>query len=62
MSAQQSGKRCPVCGKPVMARWRPFCSRRCGHVDLFRWLGGNYRVPGDPEPDADGGNGSAETE
>lgn len=36
---------CPVCGKPVEARYRPFCSKRCADVDLNRWFGEQYRVP-----------------
>jgi hypothetical protein len=36
---------CPICGKPAVARHRPFCSHRCALIDLGRWLGGNYRVP-----------------
>lgn len=44
---------CPVCGKSPSVRHRPFCSKRCAHVDLGRWLGGAYAVPGhepvDPE-------------
>jgi endogenous inhibitor of DNA gyrase (YacG/DUF329 family) len=27
----------------------PFCSSRCRLIDLGRWLGENYHVPGDPE-------------
>ena len=43
---------CPVCGKPADARLRPFCSRRCGDIDLGRWLTGQYRIPGDaPVPE-----------
>lgn len=38
-------KTCPICRRPSEARWRPFCSRRCSEVDLFRWLNGSYRVP-----------------
>ena len=53
---------CPICGKPAVAAYRPFCSRRCADVDLNRWLGGAYRVPTDepppegyvPEPDEQG--------
>jgi endogenous inhibitor of DNA gyrase (YacG/DUF329 family) len=26
----------------------PFCSDRCRLVDLGRWLGGAYRIPGTP--------------
>lgn len=38
-------KLCPICGKPVEQRFRPFCSRRCADVDLHRWLSGTYTVP-----------------
>jgi endogenous inhibitor of DNA gyrase (YacG/DUF329 family) len=54
------GKPCPVCGRPAVARFRPFCSRRCADVDLFRWLGGTYRIPTPEEPDSEGGDGSPE--
>jgi uncharacterized protein len=37
-------KPCPICGKPVEPRFRPFCSRRCADVDLHRWLSGAYTV------------------
>ena len=49
-----SSKRCLVCGKPVVASFRPFCSERCRQVDLGRWLSGHYIVPGEPEPEGDG--------
>jgi uncharacterized protein len=38
-------KPCPICGKPAVARFRPFCSARCRTIDLGRWLDGNYRIP-----------------
>jgi uncharacterized protein len=38
-------ERCPICGKPALARLRPFCSRRCADVDLNRWLSGVYSIP-----------------
>jgi len=38
---------CPRCGKPAVARYRPFCSSRCADIDLGRWLNGDYRVPVD---------------
>lgn len=38
---------CPICGKPAVMRYRPFCSQRCAMVDLGRWFGGGYRVPTD---------------
>lgn len=39
------GKPCPICGKPAVDRFRPFCSKRCGDIDLNRWLSGVYAVP-----------------
>jgi endogenous inhibitor of DNA gyrase (YacG/DUF329 family) len=36
---------CAICGKAVVAEFRPFCSRRCADVDLHRWLSGVYAVP-----------------
>ncbi|HEY1880746.1 MAG TPA: DNA gyrase inhibitor YacG [Caulobacteraceae bacterium] len=41
--------RCPICGKPPVAAFRPFCSARCADVDLNRWLTGGYSIPGAPE-------------
>lgn len=38
-------KHCPICGRPAVDRFRPFCSRRCADVDLHRWLSGVYAVP-----------------
>ena len=45
---------CPICARPMQARWRPFCSRRCADVDLNRWLSGVYAVPVRAEEDEDG--------
>lgn len=36
---------CPICGRPHVTEFRPFCSKRCADVDLSRWLGEVYRVP-----------------
>jgi endogenous inhibitor of DNA gyrase (YacG/DUF329 family) len=38
--------RCPICGKPPVDRYQPFCSKRCADVDLSRWLKGGYAIPG----------------
>lgn len=43
--------RCPHCGKPVVADFKPFCSKRCADVDLARWLRGDYKVPTDERPE-----------
>ncbi len=42
--------KCPICGKPAARDYRPFCGKRCADVDLGRWLGGRYAVPGEPVP------------
>jgi endogenous inhibitor of DNA gyrase (YacG/DUF329 family) len=42
---------CPICGRAVVAAFRPFCSRRCAERDLYRWLSGGYRVATDEAPD-----------
>lgn len=42
---------CPICGKPSLQKYHPFCSARCADVDLHRWLGGRYAVPAEEEPD-----------
>ena len=44
MSDAKSPK-CPTCGKPTVAVFRPFCSKRCADVDLHRWFSGVYAVP-----------------
>ncbi|SDG64517.1 DNA gyrase inhibitor YacG [Roseospirillum parvum] len=45
-------KACPLCGKPVVPRYRPFCSQRCAEVDLGHWLTETYRIPDDSlDPD-----------
>jgi len=40
---------CPICGKPMVSDFRPFCSKRCADVDLQRWLSDRYVVPGTDE-------------
>jgi endogenous inhibitor of DNA gyrase (YacG/DUF329 family) len=49
MADQRAARPCPICGKPAEdPKHRPFCSGRCRQVDLNRWLGEVYRVPGPP--------------
>ncbi|WP_337187049.1 DNA gyrase inhibitor YacG [Phenylobacterium sp.] len=53
---------CPICGKPPLPAYRPFCSKRCADVDLQRWLTGAYAVPAQedesgPSGDLAGGSG-----
>jgi uncharacterized protein len=55
-AAPSAAKPCPICGKPRVEKFRPFCSRRCADIDLHRWLGGAYAIPAaeqeEPEDDA----------
>jgi uncharacterized protein len=44
---------CAICGRPHVAEYRPFCSKRCADVDLSRWLGEVYRVPVEENVDED---------
>jgi hypothetical protein len=39
-----SARPCPVCRKPAIADYRPFCSKRCADVDLQRWLSNSYAI------------------
>jgi len=41
-----SAAKCAHCGKPVVAEFRPFCSKRCADVDLAKWFRGDYVIPG----------------
>lgn len=50
--------KCPICKSATTERYRPFCSRRCSDLDLGRWLGERYAIPGNepalgeiPDPD-----------
>jgi endogenous inhibitor of DNA gyrase (YacG/DUF329 family) len=47
---------CPICRRPVVAQYRPFCSVRCAEIDLGRWFAEDYRIiapaPDDSDPDA----------
>ena len=47
------GPRCPICRMPVVARHKPFCSKRCADIDLHRWIEGVYRLPTNEPPDAE---------
>lgn len=41
---------CTICERPVAPRSEnptyPLCSERCRLVDLGKWLGGDYAIPG----------------
>ena len=44
---------CPTCGEAAQGKHSPFCSLRCAHVDLGRWLAEQYATPSAEEPDSD---------
>lgn len=53
---------CLTCKKEILPRKEnpafPFCSARCRAVDLGKWLGEEYRVPGPPaDHDEEEGDG-----
>jgi uncharacterized protein len=54
---------CPICRKPAVPAYRPFCSKRCADVDLQRWFTGRYAIPvvededGPDEPSDEDGAG-----
>lgn len=41
---------CPICGKPTVKTFRPFCSKQCADRDLGRWLDGSYAIPTEETP------------
>jgi endogenous inhibitor of DNA gyrase (YacG/DUF329 family) len=46
-------RRCPICGRPPQARFKPFCSSACADIDLSRWLKGSYAIPAQEEDEAE---------
>jgi endogenous inhibitor of DNA gyrase (YacG/DUF329 family) len=70
MASASGSAKCPICGRPSVQEYRPFCSRRCADVDLARWLSGTYVIPDGEETEdgtpsstpADGEDGDAEAD
>lgn len=50
---EPTGKACPICGRPGLVRFRPFCSSRCADVDLGRWFTGRYAIPAESSGEDD---------
>lgn len=46
-------KKCPMCKKPAVEAYRPFCSKRCADLDLGAWLKESYRIPAEEEGSVD---------
>lgn len=52
MSDAARQKPCPICRKPQVKEFAPFCSARCRDRDLAHWLNDSYALPGPPaEPE-----------
>ncbi|MEM1133749.1 MAG: DNA gyrase inhibitor YacG [Pseudomonadota bacterium] len=45
-NASKRSPKCPLCEKPTVSAYAPFCSRACRDRDLLDWFGENYRLPG----------------
>jgi uncharacterized protein len=50
--------KCPLCGKPAVEGFKPFCSKRCADLDLGQWFKGGYAIPGPPAAPASPSNSS----
>ena len=48
-TAPKKAPPCPICGRPASPETKPFCSPRCADIDLGRWLGERYVIPGPPD-------------
>jgi endogenous inhibitor of DNA gyrase (YacG/DUF329 family) len=55
-------KPCPICKKPAVEEFMPFCSKHCKNIDLNRWLSGVYIIPGESLPVEEEGEFSEEAE
>ena len=55
-------RKCPICGKPVEVRFKPFCSRRCADLDLAHWLKGDYAIATREAPEGEEEGGESDTE
>lgn len=53
LRAVRTEAKCPVCGRPAEAQYKPFCTKRCADIDLGRWLKESYRIPADEVGDDD---------
>lgn len=56
-----AGLHCPICKAPATQRYKPFCCKRCGDIDLGRWVTGAYVIPGGGEADAEDDAGAGGT-
>lgn len=57
--------RCAICEcefDPASSKAMPFCSNRCRHVDLSRWLTEGYTLPYEPPEDDESLQGESVSE
>ena len=45
-TVKTAGSGCAMCGKPVVEKYRPFCSKRCADLDLGKLLNESYKKNG----------------
>ncbi len=45
MQAEPAVSKCPLCKKPTVREFRPFCSKGCRDRDLIDWIDEGYRIP-----------------
>lgn len=45
---RSANRPCPICKKPRAQEFAPFCSARCRDLDLAKWFGDGYSMPGEP--------------
>lgn len=43
----QRTRKCPICRRPRVEEFTPFCSNRCRDRDLAQWFNEGYSVPGE---------------
>ncbi|OCC22668.1 zinc-binding protein [Croceicoccus estronivorus] len=48
MNDRPKQKLCPICKKPRVEQYTPFCSTRCRDRDLAQWFTDGYALPGPP--------------
>lgn len=35
---------CPICKKATHQDFKPFCSKHCKNIDLYKWLNNEYII------------------
>ena len=48
MTDRAKTRTCPICMKPRVEQFTPFCSTRCRDRDLAQWFNDGYALPGPP--------------